>query len=55
MGKMIFVITFLMAINWNYIGKRGLVIKLLTSDFSGAITGGFLVPEFPLQVMFFHN
>jgi len=55
MGIIIFVITFLMAINWNYTGKRGLVSKLFTGGFSGAITGGFGVPGFPLQVMFFHN
>ena len=55
MGIIIFVITFLMAINWNYTGKRGLVSKLFTGGFSGAITGGFGVPGFPLQVMYFHT
>ncbi len=55
MGIIIFLITLLMASNWNYKGKRGLISKLLTGGFSGAITGGFGVPGFPLQVMYFHS
>ncbi len=44
-----------MAINWNYTGKRGLVSKLFTGGLSGAITGGFGIPGFLFQAMFFHN
>ncbi|MDC0196165.1 sulfite exporter TauE/SafE family protein [Gammaproteobacteria bacterium] len=55
MGVIIFLITLLMASNWNYTGKRGLTSKLFTGGFSGAITGGFGVPGFPLQVMYFHS
>ena len=55
MGIIIFLITLLMASNWNYIGKRSLTSKLFTGGFSGAITGGFGVPGFPLQVMYFHS
>ena len=55
MGIIIFLITLLMASNWSYTGKRSLTSKLFTGGFSGAITGGFGVPGFPLQVMYFHS
>ena len=55
MGIIIILITLLMASNWSYTGKRGLTGKLFTGGFSGAITGGFGVPGFPLQVMYFHS
>ena len=54
MGIIIILITLLMASNWSYTGKRGLTGKLFTGGLSGAITGGFGVPGFPLQVMYFH-
>ena len=44
-----------MASNWNYSGKRSLISKVFTGGTSGAITGGFGVPGFPLQVMYFHT
>ena len=55
MGIIIILITLLMASNWSYTGKRGLTDKLFAGGFSGAITGGFGVRGFPLQVMYFHS
>ena len=55
MGVIILCITSLMASGWNYAGRRGMVSRLFTGGLSGAITGGFGVPGFPLQVLYFHS
>jgi len=55
MGIIILLITLLMASDWNYSGKRSLISKVFTGGVSGTITGGFGVPGFPLQVMYFHT
>ena len=55
MAVIILVITALLMSGWTYPGKRKPIIGFYIGSISGAITGGFGVPAFPITATYLHS
>jgi uncharacterized membrane protein YfcA len=55
MGVLILLITIVMMFGYRYAGKRRTLVGIGTGTASGAISGFFGVPAFPLSAIYLHN
>jgi len=55
MGVLILLITVVMIFDYRYSGKRRTLVGVATGSVSGAISGFFGVPAFPLAAIYLHS